>query len=40
MTMINQLLKVNGHDYFSVGPDETVYAAIEKRAEKNVGSCS
>ena len=27
-----------GHDYFSVGPDETVYAAIEKLAEKNVGS--
>ena len=38
MTMINQLLKVKGHDYFSVGPDETVYAAIEKMAEKNVGS--
>ena len=38
MTMINQLLKVKGHDYFSVGPSETVYAAIEKMAEKNVGS--
>ena len=38
MTMINQLLKVKGHDYFSVGPEETVYAAIEKMAEKNVGS--
>jgi CBS domain-containing protein len=38
MTMINQLLKVKGHDYFSVGPDETVYAALEKMAEKNVGS--
>jgi CBS domain-containing protein len=38
MTMINQLLKVKGRGYFSVGPDETVYAAIEKMAEKNVGS--
>jgi CBS domain-containing protein len=38
MTMINQLLKVKGHDYFSVGPEETVYGAIEKMAEKNVGS--
>ena len=38
MTMINQLLKVKGHDHFSVGPEETVYAAIEKMAEKNVGS--
>ena len=38
MTIINQLLKVKGHDYFSVGPDETVYAAIEKMAAKNVGS--
>ena len=38
MTMINQLLKVKGHGYFSVGPNETAYAAIEKMAEKNVGS--
>jgi CBS domain-containing protein len=38
MTMINQLLKVKGRVYFSVRPDETVYAAIEKMAEKNVGS--
>ena len=38
MTMIKQILKVKGHDYFSVGPDETMYAAIEKMAEKNVGS--
>ena len=32
MTIINQLLKVKGHGYFSVGPDETVYSAIEKMA--------
>ncbi len=38
MTMINQLLKVKGRGYFSVSPDETVYAAIEKMAEENIGS--
>lgn len=38
MTMINQLLKVKGRGYFSVGPDETVYSAIQKMAEKNIGS--
>ena len=38
MAMMNQLLKVKGHHYLSVGPNETVYAAIEKMAEKNVGS--
>lgn len=38
MTMINQLLKVKGRGYFSVGPDETVYAAIEKMAEEDIGS--
>jgi CBS domain-containing protein len=38
MTKINQLLKVKGRGYVSVGPDETVYSAIEKMAEKNIGS--
>jgi len=38
MTMINQILKVKGRDHFSVGPDETVYSAIKKMAEKNIGS--
>jgi CBS domain-containing protein len=38
MTMINQLLKVKGHDFFWVGPSETVYSAIQKMAEKNIGS--
>jgi CBS domain-containing protein len=38
MTMINQLRKVKGHGYVSVGPDETVYSALEKMAEKNIGS--
>jgi CBS domain-containing protein len=38
MTTINQLLKVKGHGYFSVRADETVYSAIAKMAEKNIGS--
>lgn len=38
MTMINQLLKMKGRDYFAVGPDETAYSAIAKMAKKDVGS--
>jgi CBS domain-containing protein len=38
MTTIDQLLKVKGHDYLSVGPDETVYAAVREMADKDVGS--
>ena len=38
MTMINQLLKAKGCGYFSVRPDETVFSAIKKMGEKDVGS--
>jgi CBS domain-containing protein len=38
MTMINQLLKEKGPGYFSVRPDETVYSAIKKMGEKDIGS--
>jgi len=38
MTMINQLLKMKGRDCFSVSPDDSVYAAIQMMAKKNVGS--
>ena len=38
MTTINQLLKVKGHGYLSVGPDETVYEAIKLMADEDVGS--
>ncbi len=38
MTTINQLLNVKGHGYLSVGPDETVYAAIKLMADEDVGS--
>ena len=35
MTLINQLLKVKGPGY---SPDETVYSAIKKMGEKDIGS--
>jgi CBS domain-containing protein len=38
MTLINQLLKVKGPGYSSVRPDETVYSAIKKMGEKDIGS--
>jgi CBS domain-containing protein len=38
MTRINQLLKEKGPGYFSVRPDETVYSAIKKMGEKDIGS--
>jgi CBS domain-containing protein len=38
MTTITQLLKVKGHGYFAVGPEETVYAAIKLMADRDVGS--
>ena len=38
MTPINQILKVKGHEVYSIGPKETVYAAIELMADKDVGS--
>ena len=38
MTMIKQILKAKGRGYVSVSPNETVYSAIEKMAEKNIGS--
>ena len=36
MTMIKQILKAKGRGYVSVSPNETVYSAIEKMAEKNI----
>ena len=37
MTTIAQLLREKGHVVFSIGPDETVYEALQKMAEANVG---
>jgi CBS domain-containing protein len=38
MATIRQLLDKKGHAVLSVRPDETVYDAIRKMADKNVGS--
>jgi CBS domain-containing protein len=38
MMTIRQLLDEKGHDVFSVAPNDTVYAALGKMAEKDVGS--
>ncbi len=38
MPTVNQLLAQKGNRIFSVGPDDTVYAAIRMMADENVGS--
>jgi CBS domain-containing protein len=38
MATVRQLLNEKGPDVFTVGPGETVFDAIRKMAEKNVGS--
>jgi len=38
MTTIRQLLREKGTKIYSVGPDSTVYDAIRKMADENIGS--
>jgi CBS domain-containing protein len=38
MTTVRQLLKEKGHNVFTVGPGETVFDAIRKMADENIGS--
>jgi CBS domain-containing protein len=38
MATVRQLLNDKGHDVFTVGPGETVFDAIRKMAEENIGS--
>ena len=38
MTLVLQLLNEKGHDMWSIHPDDTVYNAIKKMAEKDIGS--
>lgn len=38
MTTIRQLLDQKGREVWSIGPDATVYDAVAKMADKNVGS--
>jgi CBS domain-containing protein len=35
---IGQILKIKGHDVWSIGPEATVYAALALMAEKGVGA--
>ena len=38
MTTVRQLLNEKGHTVYAVGPDETVFDAIRKMADENIGS--
>ena len=38
MTMVRHLLDEKGHKVFAIGPDDTVFEAIRKMAEENIGS--
>lgn len=38
MATVKQLLDQKGHEVLSIGPDDTVLAAIQKMADHNVGS--
>ncbi len=38
MTTVQQLLKKKGHDVLSVSPNDTVFDAIKKMADNNVGA--
>jgi len=38
MTTVRQLLEKKGRNLWTIGPDETVYEAMAKMAEKDVGS--
>ena len=38
MTTVRQILDAKGHDVATIGPDATVYNAIKKLADENIGS--
>jgi len=38
MTTVKQILKDKGHEYYSINPKSTVYEALQKMAEKDVGA--
>ncbi len=38
MATVRQILDAKGHDVATISPNETVYDAIKKMAEKNIGS--
>jgi len=38
MITVKQVLDKKGHDFYTIHPAETVYAALEKMADKDVGA--
>jgi len=38
MATVRQILDAKGHDVATIGPDDTVYDAIKKMADRNIGS--
>jgi len=38
MTIVKQILSSKGHEVWSVGPDDSIYSALELMAEKNIGA--
>ncbi|HZD11013.1 MAG TPA: CBS domain-containing protein [Candidatus Binatia bacterium] len=38
MTIVKQILENKGYDVWSVAPDDSIYAALELMAEKNIGA--
>ncbi|HEX9371826.1 MAG TPA: CBS domain-containing protein [Roseiflexaceae bacterium] len=38
MTTVQQLLQTKGHDVWSIGPDASVFEALQLMAEKDVGA--
>lgn len=38
MKFVSEILKLKGTEVFSVGPDDTVYGALELMADKNIGA--
>jgi CBS domain-containing protein len=38
MTTVKQILKEKGHEFYHVGPKSTVYEALQRMAEKDVGA--
>lgn len=38
MTIVKQILDEKGRDIWSVGPDDSIFSALELMAEKNIGA--
>jgi CBS domain-containing protein len=38
MATVRQILDAKGHDVATIGPDDTVFVAVKKMADENIGS--